>query len=159
MFGLGEKTTLNSRFWLKLFCIQFGGDKSFFTFCLKDPRIGCANECKKSLNECCWRPEDDPGSVRPAQPRHRHQALHQVTRAVIRARGVDSGLDSGHTCCYLHQIVTASPHHCAQHYHQPLLWRIRVRVIFEAEFLVWREVSTAIALYSAHSEPSNCSSN
>ena len=53
-------------------------------------------------------------------------------------------LDSGHTCCYLHQIVTASPHYCAQHYHQPLLWRIRDRVIFEAEFLVWREVSTAI---------------
>ena len=91
MFGLGEKTTLNSIYWLKLFCIQFGGDKSFFTFCLKDPRIGCANECKKSLNECCWRTGDDRGSVRPAQPRHRHQALHQVTRAVIRARGVNTG--------------------------------------------------------------------
>ena len=115
-------------------------------------RIACANECKKSQNECCWRPGDDPGSVRPAQP----------DRAVIRARGVNNDkvrcLDTRHTCCYLHQIVTASPHYCAQHYHQPLLRRIRDRVIFAAEFLVWREVSSAIALYSAHSELSNCSS-
>ena len=149
MFGLGEKTTLNSRFRLKLFCIQFGGDKSFFTFCLQYPRIGCANECKKSLNECCCGAGDGP------QPRHRLCSLHQVTRAVIRTRGVDNDkvrcLDSGHTRCYLHQIVTASPHYCAQHYLQPLLRRIRGRVRF-------LQPSICI-LHTQCSELSNCSSN